>query len=293
LVRVSHKGEVEVLPAEPRLYSDPRVSPNGQFVAAHLQDDENDVWVASVERGTLTRLSFSPSEDETPAWSPDNRIVAWAGTRPNLLRGVFRRPADGGGNEEVIWQLELHAHLRDWTPDGKSLIIEIVDPKTNNDIWRLDLEGQPKATPIVQTPFNEHNSRLSPNGQWLAYSSNVSGRDEIYVQQYPQGGSRLTVTTNGGDQPVWARDGRTIFFRANSGVYAIDFVAGIEPKVSNVRLLFPDRFDNPQAGNHTGYDAFPDGRLLMLQSTKDEENARTKLVFEFNWLEQLKQQLGM
>lgn len=292
LVRVSQVGQVEVLAAESRLYSDPRVSSDGHFVAAHLQGDDNDVWVASVERGTLTRLSFNPGEDETPVWSPDGRTVAWSASRSDLVRGIFRRSADGRGNEELIWSLDLHAHVRDWTPDGKALIFETTSPKTNNDIWRLDLDGQPRATPVVQTPFNEHNSRLSPDGHWLAYTSNESGRDEIYVQAYSQGGARLTVTTSGGDQPVWAHDGRTLFFRSNSAVYAIDFVPGPQPSVSNARSLFPDRFDNPQAGNHTGYDVFPDGRLLMLQSSTDSANDRTKIVMVFNWLEELKQQLG-
>ena len=91
MVRVSQTGQVEILPAEPRLYSDPRVSSDGHFVAAHLQGDENDVWVASVERGTLTRLSFNPGEDETPVWSPDERTVAWSGSRIDLVRGIFRR----------------------------------------------------------------------------------------------------------------------------------------------------------------------------------------------------------
>lgn len=291
LVRVSLTGKVEVLPAEQRLYSDPRVSADGNFVAAHLQGDENDIWVANVKRGTLTRLSFSSAEDETPAFSPDGRTVAWSGSRPDLVRGIFRRAADGGGNEELIWSLDLHAHVRDWTPDGESLIFETASPQTYNDIWRLDLKGTPKATPIVQTPFNEHNSRLSPDGKWLAYSSNESGRDEIYIQPYPQGGSRLTVTTNGGDQPVWSRDGRTLFFRVDSGIHAIDFVAAPEPNVSNARPLFPDRFDNPQAGNHTAYDAFPDGNLLMLQSTTEQSIEGTKIVLVINWLEEVKQKL--
>jgi eukaryotic-like serine/threonine-protein kinase len=291
LVKVDKTGQVEVLPAEPRLYSDPRVSADGRYVATHLQGDENDVWVVSVERGTLTRLSFNPGEDETPAFSPDGRMVMWAGSRPDVVRGIFRRAADGGGKEEVIWSLDLHTHVRDWAPDGKSLIFETANPQTFNDIWRLDLEGTPKATPVVQTPFNEHNSRVSPDGRWLAYSSNESGRDEIYVQPYLQGGSRLIVTTSGGDQPVWARDGRTIFFRSNNEVYAIDFVPGPQPGVGNVRSLFADRFDNPQSGNHTGYDAFPDGRLLMLQSSTDQAGEGTKIVMVFNWLRELQQQL--
>jgi Tol biopolymer transport system component len=188
--------------------------------------------------------------------------------------------------------LDLHAHVRDWTPDGKALIFEANDPKTNNDIWRLDLEGAPKATPIVQTPFIEHNSRLSPDGQWIAYSSNESGRDEIYLQPYPQGGSRLTVTTSGGDQPVWSRDGQKIYFQADGAINAVDFVSGPQPSVKNARVLFPNRFDNPQGGNHTNYDAFPDGRLLMLQSHIEKEGQRTKIVMVFNWLAELKQQLG-
>ncbi len=291
MVRVSQTGQAEVLPAEPRLYSDPRVSRDGRSVAAHLQGDENDVWVASVERGTLTRLSFGTGEDETPAWSPDDRAVAWSGSRTDLIRGIFRRQADGGGGEELIWKLDLHTHVRDWTPDGKALIYETSNPKTSGDIWRLDLEGSPKATPVIQTPFNEHNSRLSPDGKWIAYASNESNRDEVYIQKYPEGGSRLIVTTAGGDQPVWARDGRTLFFRSNGEVYAVDFVAGPQPSVNNGRSLFPDRFDSPQAGSHTGYDAFPDGKLLMLQSTSEKDGGRTKIVLVFNWLEELKQQL--
>jgi serine/threonine-protein kinase len=292
LVRVNETGQVEILSAEPRLYSDPRVSSDGRFVVAHLQGDENDIWVASVDRGTLTRISFNPGEDETPVWSHDGRTIAWSGSRTDVPRGIFRRSADASSSEELIWRLDLHSHVRDWTPDGKSLIFESNDPKTNNDIWRLDLEGSPKATPIVQTPFIEHNSRLSPNGRWLAYSSNESGRDEIYIQPYPQGGSRLIVTTSGGDQPVWSHDGRKIFFQANGAINVIDFADGPQPSVTNARVLFPNRFDNPQGGNHTNYDAFPDGRLLLLQSHNEKEGNRTKIVIVFNWLEELKHTLG-
>ena len=292
LVKVSQTNKEAVFSAEPKLYSDPRVSPDGKFVAAHLQGDENDVWVVNLERGTLTRLSFNSGEDETPAWSPDGRTIVWAASRSDLVRGILKRAVDGSGNEEMIWKLGQHAHVRDWTPDGRSIIYEATDPQTNNDIWRLNLDGQPSATPVLQTPYNEHNSRLSPDGKWIAYSSNESGRDEIYVRAFPQGEVKLTVTTSGGDQPVWSHDGRIIFFRANSQICAVDFQPGPQPTVSNSRTLFADIYDNPQAGNHTGYDAFPDGQLLMLKSASEAGLQRTHIVMVFNWWEELKQQLG-
>lgn len=292
LVKASQTNKEELLSAEPRLYSDPRVSPDGKLVAAHLQGDENDVWVVSVERGTLTRLSFNSGEDETPAWSPDGRTVAWAASRSDLVRGIFKRPIDGSGNEELIWKLDQHAHVRDWTPDGRSIIYEASDPQTNNDIWRLSLDGQLSATPVLQTPYNEHNSRLSPDGKWIAYSSNESGRDEIYVRAFPQGGVKITVTTSGGDQPVWSHDGRMIFFRANGQICVIDFQPGPQPTVSNSRTLFADTYDSPQAGNHTGYDSFPDGKLLMLKSASEPGLQSTRIVMVLNWLDELNQQLG-
>jgi Tol biopolymer transport system component len=119
---------------------------------------------------------------------------------------TFKRAADGSGNEELIWKLDQHVQVRDWTPDSRSLVIELVTG-TSTDIWRLDLQPEPKATPFLQTQFNERLSRLSPDGKWLVYVSNESGRDEVYVQAFPQGGSKMQVTANGGDQPVWSRVG--------------------------------------------------------------------------------------
>ena len=85
----------------------------------------DDVWVADSERGTLTRLSFGAGEDETPVWSPDGRFVAWASSTSDMIRGILRRPADGSGKEELLWKLDKHAHLREWLPDGRSLLLEI------------------------------------------------------------------------------------------------------------------------------------------------------------------------
>jgi eukaryotic-like serine/threonine-protein kinase len=226
------------------------------------------------------------AEDETPAWSPDGKVVAWAGSRANLLRGIFRQPADGTGTEELIWQLENHAHVRDWTPDGRSLVIEVGDPYMGTDIWRLDLGSPPSAKVFLQTQFNERCSRLSPDGHWLAYKSDESGRDEIYVQSFPQAGSKVQVSTTGGDQPVWSRDGKRIFFRSDGAFQEITFAPGSPPTVSKARFVFRDTFDDPQSNTHTAYDVFPDGRFVMIQPTNKSDTAEVVLVV--NWLEELK-----
>jgi serine/threonine-protein kinase len=291
LAAVDRSGKSFLLPVEVRDYSDPRVSPNGRFVALHLQGDQNDVWVADVERGALTRISFNDGEDETPAWSPDGRTVAWASSRSNLLRGIFRRPADGSGSEELIWSLDKHCHVRDWSSDGKTLVIEILDPNTSGDIWRLNLEGTPTASPFLQSSFNERNSRLSPDGKWLAYVSDESGRDEVYVQSFPQGGSKLQVTSSGGDQPVWSHDGNKLFIRAGGSIQEVVFRPGTPPSISAMTSLFQDHFENPQAGGHTGYDVFPDGRFLMIQS-QALPGSREEIVVVVNWIAEVKKELA-
>ncbi len=291
LVSVDRAGKISVLPLDVRDYSDPRVSPDGRLIAAHMQDAQNDIWVADPVRGTMSRLSFDPAEDETPLWSPDGRTIMWTATRETVARGIYRRAADGSGKEELVWSLEKHAHLRDWLPDGRSLIVEIQDSKTGTDIWRLDLGEKPTATPYLQTEFNERNSRLSPDGRWIAYSSDESGRIEVFIQSFPSAGAKVQASSNGGDQPVWARNGKSLFFRGENAIQEVTFEASPRLAVGKPHVLFPDQFENPQVGGHTGYDVFPDGRFLMVQSPDARQNtggSRYEFIFVFNWFEELK-----
>jgi serine/threonine protein kinase/Tol biopolymer transport system component len=293
LVAVDRAGKASPLPLDMRDYSDPRVSPDGRQVTAHLQDAQNDVWVADAARGTMSRLSFDPAEDETPIWSPDGRTVAWSATRGTLARGIFRRPADGSGKEELVWSLENHAHLRDWLPDGRALLVEILDPKLGMDIWRLDLGEKPTASVFLQTPFNERASRLSPDGRWLVYSSDESGRDEVYIQSFPSAGAKVQVSTGGGEQPVWARNGKAVFFRGAGAIQEATFETSPRLAVGKPHALFPDFFESPQMSAHTSFDVFPDGRFLMIQAADSRLNAgpsRNDLIFVFNWFEELRRQ---
>jgi len=293
LAAVDRAGKTTALPLDVRDYSDPKVSPDGWLVAAHLPDAQNDVWVADVARGTMSRLSFDPAEDETPIWSPDGHTVAWSATRGAVARAIFRRAADGSGKEELVWTSEQHAHLRDWLPDGRALLVEILDPKLGMDIWRLDLGEKPTATIFLQTPFNERNSRISPDGRWIAYVSDEAGRDDVYIQSFPSAGAKVQVSNSGGDQPVWSRNGKALFFRGAGAMQEVTFEASPRLSVGKPHTLFPDQFESPQGGGHTGYDVFPDGRFLMIQSADTPQNTgapRNEFIFVFNWFEELRRQ---
>ena len=285
LVAVSAAGSASALPIEPRFLSDPRLSPDGTRLAIHLQDDEDDVWVADPARGSLMRLSSDPGEDETPVWSRDGRFIAWTATRAEVARGIYKRAADASGGEELLWTTSAHLHVNDWSADGGTLLLEIQSPETHADLYRLRLGATPAPEVFVQTRFGEHSGRISPSGRHVAYVSDESGREEVYVQSFPEPGGKLQVSTSGGAQPLWSHDGRSVFFRGGGSVQAVAFTPGPPAAVSVPRPLFADRFENPQAGRHTGWDVFPDGRFLMIEpADKDHAQRRTEIVVVLDFL---------
>ena len=285
LVAVSAAGAVSALATEPRFFSDPRVSPDGARLAIHLQDDENDVWVADPARGSLMRLSSDPGEDETPVWSRDGRFIAWTATRAAVSRGIYKRAADASGAEELLWTTSAHLHVDDWSADGATLLVEMQDPETGPDLYRLRLGNTPAPEVFVKTRFREHSGRISPGGRHVAYVSDESGREEVYLQSFPEPGGKLQVSTSGGTQPLWSRDGRWIFFRGGGSVQAVPFTPGPPAAVALPRALFVDRFESPQAGSHTGYDVFPDGRFLMIEpADRDQAGRRTEIVVVLDFL---------
>jgi serine/threonine-protein kinase len=286
--RVQANGEAP-LSKSARQYSDPRISPDGQRIAFHLEDDANDIWTLDATRDVLTRLTFEPGEDETPAWSPDGRWIAWSGTRGDK-RSILRRRADGSGGEEVLFTLQDHAHVTDWSPDGRSLVVDVFRTSQRTDIARLDLGEKPSLHPFLETPFDESSGRVSPDGRWLAYRSDESGRDEIYVQPFPDGGAKVQVSTGGGLQPVWSKDGRVLYFRSDPDVMAARMVTGSALAFEPPRPLFKDRFESPQGAAHTSYDVFADGSFLFLESAAPANAVsagNAALIATFHWLENL------
>jgi len=185
LVWVDREGAVEPLGASPGDYRDPRLSPDGRRLAVRFGGENPDIWVYDLGRQTLSRLTFAPGADETPVWTPDGKWVTYAGDRDGV-RNLLRRVADGSEEEEQLVTLQGHAHANSWSPDGQVLVFGLGPiVSASEGIWLLPLEEDRKPTLFLKTPFKLYASRLSPDGHWIAYASDESGRLEIYVQPFP------------------------------------------------------------------------------------------------------------
>ena len=296
LVWVNRQGEVDPLPAEAREYMHPSLSPDGKQVAVTIREGSNyDVWVSEVERGSLGRLTSDPGEDFAPIWTPDGKQVTFgsemAGTGPML----WWRPADGSGPQELLLEREegrRGQYSSSWSPDGQTLAFnDLLDPVNGQDIWMLPLEGEQEPWAFLNTEFEETGAMFSPDGRWLAYTSNETGRDEVYLQPFSVTGPRGTkqVSVGGGAEPLWAQDSRDLFYRNGDKMMAVAIETELELSVGTPRLLFEGRFLPVLSGDEPGssYDISPDGkRFLMIQ--REQDLVPTEIIVVLNWFEELK-----
>ncbi len=286
---VDPQGQGRPAVTVPRNYSDLVLSPDGRRAAVHLWDQDNDIWVADLQRGGLTRITFTPDEEETPVWSSDGKELAYAAAARDGKRGVFIRPADGSAAavERKVWEDADHFHVNDWSRDGRTILVEIRRVSTNNDIVAIDVEAG-TAKNLLASPHVEYSARFSPDGKWLAYVSEESGRAEVYVQPYPALDARVPVSTEGGREPVWSRDGRKLFFRSADSVMAAAVTSTSSLEFAAPKVLFRDTFTRTQGSYHTHFDVAPDGRFLMIENPNQGSIGRQEIHVVLNWFEELK-----
>ena len=215
--------------------------------------------------------------------------MTYAADRSGQPRGVYWKPADGSGTEERLFASESHPHVNSWSPDGRVLVFTDFHAVTRGDIWVFSLEGKRESRPFLKTPFNERAARFSPDGRWLVYVSNESGRDEVYVQPFPGPGGKWQISTTGGTEPVWSRDGREIFYRNGEKMMAVSVVFGESFSAENPRLLFEGRFVPTRRGD-AGYDVSPDGQHFLMVK-RVQESIPTQLNVILNWFEELKRRV--
>jgi serine/threonine-protein kinase len=301
LVWVNRRGEAEALPAPPRSYMNPALSPNGRRVAVTIFDGSNyEIWISDVSRGTLTRETFDPGEDFSPVWNPDGRRITFSsevgGTAPQL----FWAFADGSGRPEKMIQGQptlLVDAPGSYSPGGSVLayvqheFAVDIDSWTKSDISFLRLQGQRKPEPFLHTAFNEYAPRFSPDGRWLAYVSDESGRDEVYVQAFPGPSGKVQVSIEGGTEPVWNPRGRELFYRNGQKMMVVTVTTNPTFTASKPRLLFEKPYAmtyRPDAWQN--YDVSPDGQHFLMVKA-EQELAATQINVVLNWFEELKRRV--
>jgi Tol biopolymer transport system component len=223
LAWVSRTGQAISTPGPAAVYRGVEVSPDTKRIAVHRHEASGgDIWVVEPS-GSETRLTWDASQHNTsPVWSPDGRDIAYSSLR-SAKWGLYRKRSDGSSAEELLFESDLPKAPMSWSPDGKSLVFWVRDPKTASDLWVLSIADK-KAVAFVASPFNETHAQISPDGKWIAYTSNsVGGRNEIHVQPFPSGAGRWQVSDGGGDWPRWRADAKELMYHsigntANPGV---------------------------------------------------------------------------
>jgi hypothetical protein len=264
-------------------FSEPRLSPDGtRVVVAETSAANNpDVWSIDLRRGARSRISMAPGEDETGVWSPDGAWIAWASSRSGEPRGLFRRHSDGSGTEERLWTLDArHFHAAGWTPDGKIVLVTVDDAKTGWDVYTVTAGPTTTATALLGERYNENDARVSPDGRWLAYVSDESGRPEVYAQAFPGLGRKVQISVAGGVEPIWNPRGGEIVYRSGSSrdFMSVTVRAGEMLAPSAPRVLVSDARISRGTPDHTNYDVARDGRLLAVEEPPSDPHAAMHLV---------------
>jgi Tol biopolymer transport system component len=277
LVRVDRKGAGEPLSALKRPFEDFTLSPDGRFIATTVEGGVTDVWLLDIARDSLARFTFGV-ENRDPVWTPDGKRLVFAAYRDGKW-GLFAKPVEGSGLEERLTSSDYPGSPLCYTPDGKVLIYGQTDPQTRDDIWILPLaEGKPR--PLIKTPFAEEWAMISPDGRWLAYTSDESGRPEVYAQPFPGPGGKWKISSEGGIRPAWRHDGRELYYRNGGALLAVPvdtragFAAGKPEKL----------FEGHYLSSFHDYAPTRDGRFILM---REAEQDATELRVVLGWRDEL------
>ncbi|MCP4607251.1 MAG: protein kinase [Planctomycetes bacterium] len=289
-VWISRQGQVEPLQGTtPRGYVNVRISPDGAQAAFTIQDGDNrDIWIYDLIRHTLNPLT-SDGLSALPFWVLDSKFVlfgSYQAGRPQL----FRQSLTGSDEAELLTTLEQPiGAMTSCSSDGKEFLFARSDPKhprLDQDIWIVQLKQNYEYSqrPYIQRDINQREAVWSPNRQWVAYSSDESGRWEIYVEPYPGPGSKVPVSNEGGQQPMWSPDGKELFYRSGNKMMAAAVETESQFRVTGNIELFEGQYLS--TASLQNYDVAPDGRFLMIQEPRESTPLGINIML--NWFNELK-----
>ena len=286
LVRVDQNGVATVLVDSVRPYQHPRYSPDGNRIAFGVAGAGGfDIWTIDLGSGALERLTNGGGNDR-PEWSADGTRVAYSSAREQP-QGLWWQPADGSA---AAMKLQGHRDpIREgaFTPDGKALLFRTDHTTNSRDIWLRSLSGDSTPVALLTTPNDEKEPRASPDSRWLAYVSNESGREEVYVKAMTPGGGRVPVSAGPGGEPLWAPHGLRLFYRTGDQVVEATIATSPSLRVTARRVLFSGPYGTDVF--HPNYDVAPDGKSFLMVRPVDQSRG---LVMVVNWARELRRRIG-
>ena len=295
LTWVDRTGREEAITAPLRAYVYPRVSPDGTRVALDVRDQRDDIWVWDLARRTLTPVTTDDTADRYPVWTPDAQRLLFGSARPGFTN-LYVQAADGSGEAVRLTTKPTTQVPLSITPDGTRVLLMEADPQTGLNLEVLTLADR-RLAPLLHSQFNETNAVVSPDGRWLAYQSDDSGAMEIYVRPFPDvGREKQQVSTGGGTRPVWARNGRELFYLTGANTGAVGVIAvpiapaqGFAP--GDPEKLFEGRYLASDTYIAASYDVAAEGdRFLMIKDGPGSSTSSSAtLIVVSNWVQEMKQ----
>jgi Tol biopolymer transport system component len=286
-----------VSPPGPYVNSD--LSPDGRRVAVNRTEGQTgniDIWLIDLARSASTRFTVHPAIEGFPLWSPDGRRIAFFSSRGEGAYNLYQKEASGAGEEQLLLKTSANKFPTGWSADGRWLLYQEQDPKTRFDLWVLAMDRRqpaPQPQPWLRTEFEERFGQFSPDGQWVAYDSNESGRFEIYVRPFSAGGAagvgKWPISTVGGEQPRWRRDGKELFYLGpDRRMMAVEVkTAGGRFEPGNPKALFPTRAVVIPGRFPAVYAVTADGQRFLINTEGDEPVSQPATVV-INWTAGLK-----
>jgi Tol biopolymer transport system component len=236
--------------------------------------------LVDIQRDVLVRFTFNSANDTNPVWSPDGARIVFSSNR-KAVSDLYVKRSNGAGPEQLLLETSVDSKSpADWSADGRVLLYT-----TGSDIWALPLTDDLKPFPVLKTPFQAHGAQFSPDGKWIAYASNESGRFEIFVQPFPPGPGKWQISNSGGTQPRWRRDGKELFYIApNNALMAAPYK--ITPDGRSIesgppRILFSTRMVRESAPNGAHYVVSSDGLRFLVDTVVEEPTPQITIIR--NW----------
>ncbi|MCH7871222.1 MAG: PD40 domain-containing protein [Planctomycetes bacterium] len=293
LVWVDRAGKATSMSQHARIALIHSLSPDGARIAWVLSGGGAgipDIWVLEIERDMLTRLTFDDGVDVSPLWSPDGSWIYFSSDRVHGVAEIFRRKADGSGDAERLTTAENPQDPWSISPDGRTLVL-VESLQSGGEIMLLHMDKERTVEPFLTTPFAERAPAVSPDGAFIAYSSNETGIFEVYVRRFPSGTGRIKISPGLGTLPRWSPDGTELFYTSDGGAY---FSVAIEVKdgvlVPNAPKLM---FELPDEEYYDFFNVAVDGQRFLLRRTPDIERlGRNHPTVVVNWFREIAEKMG-